>query len=59
MANKRITSEPLFGRATAKDVKAIQKHMDAHTARLLKNADKAREVLRRTGAADGPEAPKT
>ena len=47
MANKHITSERLFGRASAKDVKAIQKHMTAHTAQLLKNADEARAVLRR------------
>jgi hypothetical protein len=58
MANKRVTSEPLFGRASPKDVKAIQKHMTAHTAQLLKNADAARAVLRQTGAAEEPKAPK-
>jgi hypothetical protein len=51
MANKRVTSAPLFGRASNKEVKDIQESMDAYTARLLKNAEAAREVLRRTGAA--------
>lgn len=58
MANKDVSSAPLFGRASAKEVKDIQESMDAYTARLLKDAKAAREVLRRTGAAvpdDKPE----
>lgn len=51
MTNKRVTSAPLFGRASAKEVKDIQASMDAYTARVLKNAEAARAVLRRTGAA--------
>jgi hypothetical protein len=49
MANK-TSSAPLFGSPTPKEVEAIQKHMQAFTAKVVKNADKARKLLEDTGA---------
>lgn len=49
MANK-VTSAPLFGSPTSQEVEAIQKHMQAFTAKVVKNADKARKLLEDTGA---------
>jgi hypothetical protein len=49
MASK-ISSAPLFGTPTATEVEAIQKHIQAFTTKVVKNADKARKLLEDTGA---------
>jgi len=56
MANK-VSSAPLFGSPTPTEVEAIQKHMQAFTANVVKNAARARKLLEETGAIapkDGP-----
>ena len=50
MANTDVTSAPLFGSASKRDVEAIQKRMNAFTEKLLQDAKSAREILRKTGA---------
>lgn len=50
MTNKRTTSVPLFGSATPREVEAIQKEMNAFTAKLVKKTDQARKLLEETGA---------
>jgi hypothetical protein len=54
MANTKVTSAPLFGSASPGEVKAIQKRMQIYTQRLIKDAERARKVLRETGATDDP-----
>jgi hypothetical protein len=49
MANK-VSSAPLFGSPTREEIEAIQKHMEAFTANVVKNADKARKLLEDVGA---------
>jgi hypothetical protein len=49
MASK-TSSAPLFGSPTTKEVEAIQKHIQAFTTKVVKNADKARKLLEDTGA---------
>jgi hypothetical protein len=46
----KTSSEPLFGSPTPKEVEAIQTHIQAFTAKLVKDADKARELLKDIGA---------
>lgn len=52
MANTDVTSAPLFGSASRRDVEAIQKRMNAFTEKLVQDAKVAREILRKTGATD-------
>lgn len=49
MANK-VSSAPLFGAPTARQVEDIQKHMKAFADKLAKDPDKLRKVLEATGA---------
>lgn len=54
MANK-VSSAPLFGSPTREEVEAIQKHMHAFTAKVVKNPDKARKLLEDIGAVAAPD----
>jgi hypothetical protein len=58
MANK-VSSAPLFGSSSPKEIAAIQKHMEAFTANVAKDPVKARRLLEETGAvlADAPREP--
>lgn len=49
MANT-VSSAPLFGSPTREEVEAIQQHMQDFTAKVVKNADKARKLLEDIGA---------
>jgi hypothetical protein len=46
----KISSAPLFGSPTPEEVEAIQKHMQAFTTKVIKDADKARKLLEDIGA---------
>jgi hypothetical protein len=58
MANK-VSSAPLFGSATREEVAAVEKHMQDFTAKVVKDAGKARKLLEDIGAVapDAGEAP--
>jgi hypothetical protein len=51
MASKRVSSSPLFGSASPQEVREIQDEIASFTAKLLKDVDRARKILRSTGAA--------
>jgi hypothetical protein len=58
MANTRVTSTPLFGSPTGRQVKAVQDEIDAYTAKLIKNVSKARKVFEKAVPEPEPdEAP--
>jgi hypothetical protein len=51
MVSKRVSSSPLFGSASPQEVREIQDEIDSFTAKLMKDVDRARKILRSTGAA--------
>lgn len=57
MANKKASSAPLFGRPTGRQVKDVQDEIDAYTARLIQNHQKARQILERTAPEAAPDEP--
>jgi hypothetical protein len=58
MANK-VSSAPLFGSATREEVAAVEKHMQDFTAKVVKDAGRARKLLEDIGAVapDAGDAP--
>lgn len=59
MANRRKPSTPLFGAPTGRQVKDVQDEIDAYTAKLIKDPNKARKIFEKTepkGDAEDPAA---
>lgn len=58
MANKRVTSSPLFGSASPKEVTDIQKEIQDFTSRAARTRLAAQDLLRRAGVSPEEESPK-
>lgn len=55
MANKSVSSAPLFGSSNPEQIRGIQKEINAATAEFLKDGTKRRELLRKIGAITEPQ----
>jgi hypothetical protein len=56
MANKPISSSPLFGSASPQQVTEIQQEIRDFTAEAVRTREAAQELLRRTGVPSEKEA---
>jgi hypothetical protein len=54
MANKRVTSAPLFGSASKKEVTDIQREIRDFTSKATRDRALAEDLLRRTGVSRPP-----
>ncbi len=48
MAHRRKPSTPLFGAPTGRQVKDVQDEIEAYTANLIKDVNKARKIFEKT-----------
>ncbi len=57
MANKKVSSAPLFGSPTVQQVKSVQDAIEAYAANLVKNGAQARKLLTEIEPAEEPGDP--
>jgi hypothetical protein len=58
MANKPITSSPLFGSASPKEVTDIQQEIQEFTSKAARTRAAAKDLLRRAGVPSEKDSPK-
>lgn len=56
MTNTKVTSAPLFGSSSPKQIRGIQKEIQAAGAEVRKSNEKRRALLKRIGALPDSES---